>query len=462
MASSSTDHAQALGTAPMGRLLWSVCSQTTASVGIYGIYALTNAWFVARGVNEVALAAVNLVAPMLLILGAVSSTVGAGGAALVSLALGSRRVDRAQVAAGNAFAVFWIAAIAIMCAGLVFMDPLLNVLGAYGETREYARDYATILLMGSLVSTGFSAIVRAEGRIRFSMVLWVIPVIVQIVFDPLLIFGFDMGVQGAAWGTVAGQAVSAGMSVWFFFVQRDRPYQVGWSGLRLHWNTVSRIVSIGAPSFLSGLGATVLTILINQKFSSNAVVTAATALAAYAVCSRITTFVTMPQTGIAQGLAPIIGFNTGLGRPDRVALARTLALRATIIYGLALAVAVAGAAPFIAGLFVSDADTLRTAQDALRIVAVSFIFSGVAPAVSGYFQSRGRPAPSYLISVGTLLVIKIPLVVGLGSLGLTWLWWSLVAGEVAAAVVALVTLRLADTDTPHIDRSAIAAATEQP
>jgi Na+-driven multidrug efflux pump len=135
-----------------------------------------------------------------------------GGASLVSRALGARRPDLAGRAAGNSFAIFWATAVAVTIVGLAFLDPLLRLVGATAETLPYARPYATVIVGGAIFSTGFSALVRAEGRLLFSMMLWVVPVIVQITLDPLLIFGLDMGVVGAGLGTVGGQAVSAASS----------------------------------------------------------------------------------------------------------------------------------------------------------------------------------------------------------------------------------------------------------
>ncbi|MGP3937284.1 MATE family efflux transporter [Nonomuraea sp. KM88] len=292
------DHAQSLGSRPIGPLLWWACSQTTLSVGVYGIYALTNAWFVARGVGESALAAVNLVAPILLMLGAVSTTVGVGGASVVSRSLGAGRPDQAARAAGNAFVVFWLVALSVTVAGLLVLDPLLAMLGGSGPTMAYARPYAAVIIAGAIFSTGFSALVRAEGRLRFSTMLWVLPVLVQIVVDPLLIFVCGLGAAGAALGTVGGQAVSAGMAVWFFFVQRDRPYRIRPADLRPHPATIGAVLSVGAPSFLAGFGATLLAALINTTLAA----TGALALAAYAVCARLQTFVFTPQIGITQGI----------------------------------------------------------------------------------------------------------------------------------------------------------------
>ncbi|MFE7404822.1 MATE family efflux transporter [Isoptericola sp. NPDC057559] len=433
--------ADTLGTRPVGRLLWHACTQTTLSVGVYGVYALTNAWFVARGVGPTAMAAVNLVAPVLLALGAVSTTVGIGGASLVSRSLGAGDPARAARAAGNAFVVFWGAAVVTTVAGLALLGPLLTGLGATGATRGYARDYAVVILAGAIVSTGFSALVRAEGRMLFSTLLWLVPVLVQIALDPLLIFGLDMGVRGAALGTVGGQAVSAGMSVWFFFLQRCRPYRVRWRDLRPHGPTLRAVLGVGAPSFLAGLGTTLLTVLVNLSLARDGAAGGAVALAAFALCARIQTFVTMPQTGISQGLQPIVGYNAGARLGARVARARRLALRATVIYGAGAAVAVALLAEPLVRLFVDEQDVVDVATGALRTLAVGFAVAGVTPLVSAYFQALGRARPSYVLSIGTLLVVRIPLVLVLGGHGPAATWAALAAGEVLSAACAWVVLR---------------------
>jgi putative MATE family efflux protein len=441
----SIDHAAALGTRPVGRLLWHTCSQTTLSVGVYGIYALTNAWFVAHGVGTTAMAAVNLVAPILLVLGAVSTTVGVGGASLVSRSLGAGDPASAARAAGTAFLLFWTAAIMVTVVGLTALGPLLSLLGAVGDTRGIAREYAVVILAGAIVSTGFSSLVRAEGRMRFSTLLWLVPVLVQITLDPLLIFGLHLGVRGAALGTVGGQAVSAAMSVWFFFLQPHRPYRIGRTDLRPHAATIRALLDVGAPSFLSGFGATLLVVLVNTTLAHQA---GTTALAAYAVCARIQTFVSMPHLGISQGIQPVVGYNTGQHRHDRVRRTRTLALRASLTYGVLVLVTVTVFTRPLVALFVDDQDIAATARHALRIIAIGFAAAGVAPVVSAYFQSLGRPRPSYLISIGTLLAIKAPLVITLGQTGTTGLWISLSAGEFIAALTAIVILRRLANTTP--------------
>ncbi|MFG3338385.1 MATE family efflux transporter [Glycomyces sp. NPDC048151] len=426
----------ALAAAPVGRLLRHGTAQATMSVGIYGIYALTNAAFVAHGVGPAAMGAVNLVAPVLLVVGALSTTVGSGGASLVSRRLGAGDGEGAARAAGAAFLVFWAGAAAVAAAGLALLEPLLDVLGAQGELRGYARDYAVVILASTLVGTGFSSLVRAEGRLRFATMLWVVPVLVQITLDPVLIYGLDMGVRGAALGTAGGQAVSAAMSLWFFFGRRERPYRIRAHHLRPHWPTVRALLAVGSPAMLAGLGATALTLIVNNTLAG---LGAAAAITAYAACTRIQTFATMPQLGISQGMQPIVGFNAGRGDAGRVLRTRTLALRATLAYS--------AAAAFLTALFAPQLTTLLLgtpapeAATALRIIAAGLAFSGVPPLVSAYFQAVGRPRPSYAVSIGTLLALKIPAVLAFSALGPTGVWIGLAAGELAAAAAAAVLLK---------------------
>jgi putative MATE family efflux protein len=431
------EQAAALGTEPVGRLLRHACTQTTMSVGVYGIYALSNAWFVARGVGPVALAAVNLLAPVLLIVGALAAAVGVGGASLVSRSLGVGDADRAARAAGNAFVVFWACAAVIGVGGLLLLDPLLSLLGATAATRGYAHDYGQILLAGAVTATGFSSLVRAEGRMRFSTLLWVVPVLTQISLDPLLIFGVGLGVRGAALGTVGGQAVSAGMSVWFFFKQRERPYRITPAELRPHGPTLRQLAGIGAPSLLAGFGTTLLAGLANVLLIT---LGGPLTLAAFALCTRIGTFAAMPQTGIAQGLQPVVGYNAGRGLTHRVERATGITLRATVLYGAAVCAALLVLASPLVSLFTGDPTLHAQAVDALRLLAFVYPCAGVAPLVSARFQALGQPRPSYLISVATIVAVRIPLLLTLSRFGTRGVLISFPVAELAAALLALLVL----------------------
>ncbi|MFD2840267.1 MATE family efflux transporter [Populibacterium corticicola] len=445
--------AERLEREPIAKLLWWSCSQTTFSVGVYGIYALTNAWFVARGVGPDALAAVNLAAPLLLFLGAISTTLGVGAASVVSRSLGNNRPEHAARATGNAIVFFLLAALVVTVVGLIFHEPILRLLGADETTMPFAKPYAVILLCGSVFSTGFSAIVRAEGSFSFSVFLWLVPVVCQVVLDPLLIFVLNLGVSGAALGTVGGQMVSAGMAFWFFFLKRKRPYRLKTQHLRIALLVIGPILSIGAPSFLAGLGVTALVALVNAQLAAFGVAT----VAAYAVCARMQTFLLMPQNGITQGVQPIVSFNRGRGRTDRVDHTMRLALAATSIYGIAAAALVALTAPWIVGVFVQDDELLALGSRSLTIVSIGLVFSGVPQLISAYFQAIGRPAASYVLSIGTVILLKIPLVIALVRFGPTGIWMALPLGEAASAAVALLLLRKAHRREGWLERNWLVA-----
>jgi len=175
--------------------------------------------------------------------------------------------------------------------------------------------------------------------------------------------------------------------------------------LRPHGPTLKALIGIGAPSFLAGFGATLLAVLVNTTLAHGSGVVA---LAAFALCARIQTFVLMPQLGISQGLQPIVGFNAGRGLAERVLRARNLSIGATAVYGVIVAALVTVFADALVGAFVGDSPAVAaTAVQALRVIALGFTVAGIAPLVSAYCQALGRPGPSYLISVGTLLGLKI-------------------------------------------------------
>ncbi len=432
------DRVAALGSEPVGRLLAHTTLQTTMAVATYGIYALTNAWFVARGVGPVALAAVNVVAPVRLLLGALSTTIGTGGASVISRALGAGDTRRAAGAAGTCLSVFWLGALALGLAGVLLIGPVLRLLGAAGAVLGPAHDYGVIILAGAVFATGFSSLMRAEGRMGFSTLTWVIPVVTQILLDPLFIFGFGWGVRGAALGTVGGQMVSSAMGTWFFLGQRRRPYRIRPRDLLPRRTVLVEIVQIGTPSFLSGFGRTLLTTVINNLLAGFGGVGA---LGAFAIASRIATFALMPQLGITQALQPIVGFNVGAGYGGRAARAVRLSVWASVGYGTVTSGFVVGWAGAIARTFTGDPIVVSEAIRALRLLALSYPVAGLVALVAAAYQSVGRAVPSLWLSVGTLAGIKVPAVLLLAGFGLAGIWVSFPAGELLSAVVALMVLR---------------------
>jgi Na+-driven multidrug efflux pump len=279
---------------------------------------------------------------------------------------------------------------------------------------------------------------QAEGRLRFSALLWMIPVLCQMALDPLLIFGLDWGVRGAALATVGGQGVSMAMSLWFFFLQPDRPYRITLADLRPHGPTLRELVAVGAPSFLAGLGNTLIMFITNNRLAA---IGDPAALSAYATSVRVTTFALTPQTGIAQGMQPLIGYNAGRGLVARTDRTRVLALRATTPYGTAPCLVLLAAADPLAAAFTDDQNAAQTTAGVLRLIALGFPFAGVTALIATYFQARGLARPSFVISIGSVLAVHVPLLLTFSLLGTPWLWLSFPAAAVLSAAAAMLILR---------------------
>jgi Na+-driven multidrug efflux pump len=227
------------------------------------------------------------------------------------------------------------------------------------------------------------------------------------------------------------------MSLWFFFLQRDRPYRVALADLRPHGPTLRALVSVGAPSFLGGFGATLVVALVNNLLVSAG---GAVLMSAYAICARIGTFVLMPQLGISQGMQPLIGYNTGRGLGARADRTRTLALRASVAYGTFACLLVVVFAGPVVGSFTDDPAVRSAAVGALRIIALSYPLAGVAILVSAYFQAVGRPGPSYAISTGVIIAVRVPLLLVFSLFSTLGLWISFPVAELVAAAASLALL----------------------
>jgi len=261
---SSTSRVERLGTEKIGKLLLEMSSQTTFSLLVYAIYSITDTYFLSVGINSLAAAGASIISPVLLGLGAVATTVGVGGASVVSRALGEQDVERASRTVANTFLIFWAAAIAITLLGALLIEPLVYLLGATDTIAPYAITYGRIIFLGAITSTGFSNIIRADGNARYSTAIWVIPVSANIVLCWLFIMVLKLGAAGAALATVSGQAISAGMSVYFFFFRKNRSYRIKAAYFKPDWSLIGEVLMIGFPSLIKNFSVSLVVIVTNN------------------------------------------------------------------------------------------------------------------------------------------------------------------------------------------------------
>lgn len=436
---SNPSKVESLGTEKIWKLLLDMSSQTTFSLMVYAIYSITDTYFLSVGINSLAAAGASIISPVLIALGGVATIVGVGGASVVSRALGEKNIERASRTVANTFLIFWTVAISITIVGSLLIKPIVYLLGATDSIAPYAIDYGRIIFLGAITSTGYSAIVRADGNVRFSTALWVIPVTTNIVLCWLFIMVLHMGVAGAALATVTGQTVSASMGVYFFFFRKNRSYQIKAAYFKPNKAIIGEVLMIGLPSFLKSISASLVVIVTNNllKFMGGD-----SALGIFAIVSKLYSALNMPQTGMVQGMQPLVGYNFGQRRFDRVRETIRLSLGATVVYGLLVcSLCLLIPATFIT-LLSKESVIITEGQVALRLLALSYPVSGVAIMVAAYFQSVGKAKNAFILTLGGIFLVKLPVLLLASMLfALNGIWVSEVTSELILCVIALLMLR---------------------
>jgi putative MATE family efflux protein len=433
-----------LGTDGIGRLLLEMSSQTTLSLLVYAIYSITDTYFLSVGINALAAAGAAIVAPVLIALGAITTTVGAGGASVVSRALGAGDTARASRTVANTFLIFWVAAAAITVVGAVFIEPIVFLLGATERIAPYAIAYGRIIFLGAITSTGFSAIIRADGNARYSTAIWIIPVTANIVLCWLFIIVLQLGAAGAALATVVGQAISAAMSIYFFFFRKGRSYRIKAAYFRPDWPIIAEVVLIGLPSLVKNLSVSLIVIVTNNLLRQ---IGGDSALSVYAIVSRLYSSLITPQTGIVQGMQPVVGYNVGQQKLGRVRQAIRLSLGAAVAYGaLVCAICLLFPATLISVLSF-DSAVIAEGQFALRLLALAYPLTGVALVTAAAFQSVGRAKEALVLTFGGIILVKLPVLLLAANLfSLTGIWAAEACSELILSIVAFGMLQRLQAD----------------
>ncbi|MCB9432197.1 MAG: MATE family efflux transporter [Ardenticatenaceae bacterium] len=430
----------------IGKLLWEMSSQTTFSLLVYTIYSLTDTYFLSVGINSLAAAGSSIISPVLIGLGAVATTVGAGGASVVSRALGEQNEEKASRTVANTFLIFWVVALTITVLGTLFIKPIVHLLGATDSIAPYAIAYGRIIFLGAITSTGFSTIIRADGNIRYSTAIWVIPVTVNLVLSWLFIMVLKIGIAGAALSTVAGQAISATMSIYFFFFRKNGSYNIKASYFKPDWSLMGEVLLIGFPSLAKNLSASLVVIVTNNllKLTGGDV-----ALGVFAIVNRLYAGLNMPHTGIVQGMQPLVGYNFGQKKLERVWQAIRLSLSASVVYGLLVCTICLLIPVALISLLSQERAIIVEGQIALRWLALAFPITGVSMITAVSFQSVGQAKEAMLLTLAGIILVKLPVLLLAAHLfSLTGIWASEAVSELMLCLASFIMLKNF-TGRPH-------------
>ena len=427
-----------MGVLPINKLLVNISVPIMLSMLVQDLYNVVDSVFVSR-VSENALNAVSLAFPVQNLMIAVATGTGVGINALLSKSLGEKRFERANLTASNGVFLGLCSAAVFAVLGALFSRTFFQVQTDVAEIVEGGTEYiriCTVFSFGIFTAISIERLLQATGKTIYSMITQMVGAVINIIFDPIFIFALDMGVAGAAWATVLGQLVGASLGV-YFNAKKNTEITLNFKGFRPNGQIIRRIYSVGVPSIIMASIGSVMTFGMNKILIGFTT----TATAVFGVYFKLQSFVFMPVFGMNNGLVPIVAYNFGARKPERM----VKAVKLGAIY--ATAIMAAGAAVFLLiphlllGLFDASEYMLEIGVPALRIICLSFLLAGFGIVASSFFQSLGHGVLSLIISLVRQLIVLLPaawLLSLSGQLGLVW--WAFPIAEVFSATLSVLFL----------------------
>lgn len=431
-----------LGTLPISKLLIRYSGPAIIASVATSLYNIIDSIFIGRGVGAMAIAGLAITFPLMNLIIGFCTLVAVGGSAISSIFLGQKDLPRATDVVNNVMTLCIIHSIVFGGLALIFLDPILYAFGATAETISYAREFLRIILYGTPISyvfIGLNNLMRATGYPKKAMISALLSVGVNIVFAPIFIFVFDWGIAGAALATITGQTAAFIWVLCHFLSKKSFVH----FDLKRRWLTpgiIKRIYAIGMSPFLMNLTACVVVMFLNKALLSCNDVDGNLAVGAYGILNRTSMFFVMIIFGVTQGMQPILGYNIGAGKWDRVK--RTL--RLGVILGTSISFCgwiIAECFPdTISNLFTTDPTLIDIARTGARIFFLFYPVVGAQIVIQNYFQSIGRPALSIFLSLTRQLIFLLPLLWILPDrFGVNGVWASMTGSDLLAFITALIT-----------------------
>ena len=429
---------------PIKRLVLSMSLPMMISMLVQALYNVVDSYFVAK-VSENALAAVGMAFPYQNLMIAVSVGTGVGVNALLSRSLGAKDYETANRTAENGVLLAILSTIVFSIIGVVFARPFFLAQNNDPDIVAQGVAYLSIcagLSFGLFLEVMFERLLQSTGRTFYTMITQGIGAVINIIMDPILIFGVgpfpEMGVAGAAAATVMGQIV-AGILALYFNVTHNPEIQPRLKGFRPSASIIGRIYSVGIPTIVLNSISSVMTFGMNLILGA---ISTSTAVAVFNVYFKLQSFVFMPVFGLNNGMVPIVSYNFGARKRKRLTdTVRFSAILAVGIMLVGLVVIQIFAAPILS-IFEASAEMLRIGVPALRIISLCFVFAGFNIICSSTFQALGNGVLSMIMSIVRQLVVLLPAAYLLSLPGeVTMVWWSFPIAELASLTLCLIFLR---------------------
>ncbi len=422
-----------LGTKSVPSLLWQYALPSILAMTASSILNIVDRMFIGNGVGALAISGLATTLPFMNLAAAFGAMVGVGAGSIISIRLGQRQYKLANQVLGNTVTLNIVISLAVAVLCLVFLDPMLILFGASENTLPYARAYMQVLLIGNIINhsfLGLNSVLRSGGHPRQAMYCTLLAVVINCVLDPLFIYVFNWGIQGAAWATVISQA--AGL-VWQLLILGDKTqvlhFERGTYGLRL--DIVRQILAIGMSPFFMNVCACIVVLFINKGMRQYGDLLPIEnggdmAIAAYGIDNSVVFFFLMIVMGINQGMQPIAGYNWGAHKNDRVWHVLRLAMMGATCITVMGWIVGTFIPEFVVKRFTNDADVIAIAAHGFRIDVAVFPIVGIQMVISNFFQSIGHAAKSIFLSLSRQLLFLLPGLYFLPQwMGFDGVWWAI-------------------------------------
>ena len=400
-----------LGRDPLGGLLFKLALPTITAQLINMLYNVVDRVYIGHmeGIGDLALTGVGVCMPLIMIISAFAALVAGGGAPRASIFMGQGDNESAERTMGSCFSLQCIVSVVLTVVMLVLHRPLLMAFGASENTIKYAADYMQIYSIGTIfvqLTLGMNAYITAQGFAKMSMLTVVIGAVANIALDPLFIFGFDMGVRGAALATVISQAISC---IWviLFLMSKRSILRLKLSTLKIDMKLVLPCVALGSAHFIMQASESVISVCFNSSLLGYG---GDIAVGAMTILTSVMQFAMLPLQGLAQGAQPIISYNYGAKNRERVKGIFRLLLTCSLIYSVTIWAAVMLFPRGFASIFTSDAALLDFTQSALRIYCAVLGIFGIQIACQMTFVSLGKAVSSMAVAIMRKFVLLLPLI----------------------------------------------------
>lgn len=429
-----------LGGEKISNLMINFCVPAFIAMFSMSLYNIVDTIFVARGVGTLGVAALSVAFPIQMIIGALASTFGVGGASIISRRLGAKAIEEANRVFNHVIWLTGFFTIIIITMAFLSLGPLLRAFGATDNILPYAHDYLSIILFGSIFATfavATSNTIRAEGNVKIATLTMLIPAVINIILDPIFIFGLDMGIKGAATATIIAQFAAA-MWILKYLIGGKSLLSLKWIGFLPDHKVVQEIILIGLPSFIMRSSSSLMVVSVNWMLL---IFGGEIQIAVFGIINRVITFAYLPITAIVQGMQPIVGYNYGAKLQGRVTQTVKLGLIISAIIASTVWVMLIGIPELFISIFSDDKYVIINGTNALRLVFFLAPIVGFQMVTAGLYQALGKAKVSFMLSVSRQFLFFIPVVLTLPHLyGVKGVWMSFPIADGLSFLFALIIL----------------------